>query len=183
MFKRIVITNRNLCERPFLEQLERIIKQVDMIVLREKDLPESEYGLLAREVLALGQAHRIPCVLHTHVAMARRLGCTAIHLPLPLLEQWTENLSDFTIIGSSVHSVDEARRAQSLGADYLMAGHVFATDCKKGLPPRGLAFLKEVCEAVSVPVYALGGITEETEPLIRACGAKGACRMSDYMKG
>ncbi len=181
-FKRIAVTNRNLCEMPFLEQLERIVDQVDMVILREKDLQESEYENLAKEVLALCQSHGIPCVLHTYVEAARRLGCTAIHLPLPLFEQFAGNLHDCTVIGSSVHSVAEARKAQSLGATYLMAGHVFATDSKKGLPPRGLAFLKDVCEAVSVPVYALGGITEETEALTCACGAKGACRMSDYMR-
>ncbi|KGP74776.1 hypothetical protein JT05_14405 [Desulfosporosinus sp. Tol-M] len=181
-FKRIAVTNRNLCARPFLEQLERIVGQVDMVVLREKDLPESEYEQLAKGVLGLCQRHGTSCVLHTYVEAARRLGCPAIHLPLPLFEQFAGNLSDFTVLGSSVHSVAEARKAQGLGATYLMAGNVFATDSKKGLPPRGLDFLKDVCEAVSVPVYALGGITGEKEALTYACGAKGACRMSDYMR-
>jgi len=85
------------------------------------------------------------------------------------------------IIGASVHSVVEAGDAQALGADYLIAGHIFATDCKAGVPPRGLAFLRQVCQAVSVPVFAIGGITADKVPAIRAAGAKGCCIMSEAM--
>ena len=49
-------------------------------------------------------------------------------------------------IGVSIHSAEEAKEAVSLGASYLTAGHIFTTDCKKGVPARGLEFLKEVCE-------------------------------------
>lgn len=94
----------------------------------------------------------------------------------------TENPLKKIRIGTSVHSVEEAVRAEELGASYLFAGHIFETDCKKGLAPRGLSFLEEVCKAVSIPVYALGGINDETEPLVRKTKAAGACRMSGYMK-
>ena len=64
----------------------------------------------------------------------------------------------FKVIGTSVHSVEDAIKAEQLGATYMTAGHIFATDCKKGLPPRGLDFLKNVCDTVQIPVYAIGGI-------------------------
>ena len=81
-------------------------------------------------------------------------------------------------------SVEEAVEAVSLGASYVTAGHIFATDCKKGLPPRGLSFLKEVCETVSIPVYAIGGITfDKTQwNALKEQGASGACIMSGMMK-
>ncbi len=50
-----------------------------------------------------------------------------------------------------------------MGASYLTAGHIYATDCKRGLPPRGLGFLKEVCREVSIPVYGIGGIKFDEE--------------------
>ena len=69
----------------------------------------------------------------------------------------------FTKIGISIHSVEEAKEAEQLGASYLTAGHIYATDCKRGLPPRGLGFLKEVCREVSIPVYGIGGIKFDEE--------------------
>ena len=65
----------------------------------------------------------------------------------------------------------------------MVAGHIYATDCKKGVPPRGIGFLKEVCDAVRLPVYGIGGIHFEPEQwreLVRA-GAKGGCIMSGMM--
>ena len=66
-------------------------------------------------------------------------------------------------LGISIHSVEEAKEAEQLGASYLTAGHIYATDCKRGLPPRGLGFLKEVCREVSIPVYGIGGIKFDEE--------------------
>ena len=75
-------------------------------------------------------------------------------LPLWILREAAEKklLDGFTTIGVSVHAANEALEAQSLGATYLTAGHIYATDCKKGLPPRGTAFLREICQTVSIPV-------------------------------
>ena len=82
----------------------------------------------------------------------------------------------------SVHTVEEAINAERLGADGLIAGHIFVTDCKKGLAPRGLDFLKEVCDAVSIPVFAIGGIDDSNSDIVRLAGAQGECRMSWYMR-
>ena len=81
-------------------------------------------------------------------------------------------------------SVEEAKEAQKLGATYLTAGHIYTTDCKKGLPPRGLDFLREICNAVTIPVYAIGGIHAGTGQIreVMECGASGACIMSEMMK-
>ena len=81
----------------------------------------------------------------------------------------------------SCHSVAEAVRAQTLGCTYVTAGHIFETDCKLGLPGRGLKFLTEVCQAVSIPVCAIGGISAENLAAVRDAGAAGACVMSGPM--
>lgn len=62
------------------------------------------------------------------------------------------------------------------------AGPHFPTDCKKGLPPRGLELLREVCAAVSVPVFAIGGISAENIAAVKEAGAAGACVMSGFMR-
>ena len=85
-------------------------------------------------------------------------------------------------IHNFIHKPEEAIKAQKLGVDFVFAGHVFVTDCKKGLPPRGLEFLTDVVNAVKIPVYGIGGINEENITKIMECGAAGGCMMSGFMK-
>ncbi len=89
----------------------------------------------------------------------------------------------FELVGASVHSAAEAREAERLGADYVTAGHIFVTECKKNVMPRGISFLKEVIRAVSIPVYAIGGISAGNLDLVREAEAAGACIMSQMMRG
>ena len=63
----------------------------------------------------------------------------------------------------------------------MTAGHVFETDCKKGLPGRGLAFVQEVVQAVDIPVYGIGGICAANAPDVVRAGASGVCVMSGFM--
>jgi thiamine-phosphate pyrophosphorylase len=85
-------------------------------------------------------------------------------------------------LGVSVHSVTEAFEAEQLGATYLVAGNIYETDCKKGLPGKGLTYLKEVCAAVTIPVYAIGGITRARLADTEQAGAYGGCMMSELIK-
>lgn len=152
------------------------------ILLREKDLKEEEYRELAKAVLLLCQKYKTPCILHSFTDVALKLNCTALHLPIPLLRRLNDEKKErFTILGASCHSVEEALEAQKLGCTYITAGHIFDTDCKKGLPGRGLSFLKKICESVSIPVYAIGGIGADNIKKVRDCGAAGGCVMSGTM--
>lgn len=180
----LCVTQRALCGDGFLPQLTRIASAAPAaIILREKDLPEADYVRLAEQVLAICRKAQVPCVLHTYADAAARLGAGALHMPLPLLRALRpEQKAQFPVLGASCHSPSEAVEAERLGCTYITAGHVFATDCKKGLPPRGLDFLREVCAAVSIPVYAIGGITAERMPQVRKAGAAGACVMSGLMR-
>ena len=72
--------------------------------------------------------------------------------------------------------------AQRLGCTCVFAGHIFETDCKRGLKGRGLGFLKEVCRAAEIPVYAIGGISPENYGSVISAGAAGACVMSGFMR-
>jgi thiamine-phosphate pyrophosphorylase len=96
------------------------------------------------------------------------------------LKLYKSELGNYAV-GASIHSVPEAKEAQELGAYYLIAGHIFPTDCKKGAAPRGLQFLKDVCDSVKVPVFAIGGITKDKVKDVYGAGAKGICVMSEAM--
>ena len=179
----LCVTNRTLCRDDCLLRLEEIAKcKPAGIILREKDLAEAAYKSLAAQVLDICQQYQVLCILHGFLPVALELKAAAIHLPLAALRQLypISNLR-FPYIGTSCHSVAEALEAEKLGCTYVIAGHIFATDCKKGLAPRGLDFLKEVCASVSLPVYAIGGVDGTRIASIRQAGAAGACCMSSLM--
>lgn len=179
-FKRIAISNRHICPIPLTQQVRRLSRQrIDMLILREKDMNEGDYEALAAQVQEVCRKTGITLVCHTFCKAAEHIGCRRIHLPYPRFI--TGGTEGFEEVGVSVHSLKEALAAERGGADYLIAGNIFETDCKRGLPGKGTEFLREICEKTKLPVYGLGGITEENEALIREAGAAGACRMSGYM--
>jgi len=180
----ICVTNRHLCEGDFFERIEKIAcSGVTAVILREKDLSEGEYSDLAEKFTEICEKHKIEAILHTYVDVAIELGVRSIHLPLPVFKDLSgEKKSFFEKTGVSCHSVEDAVTAEKLGASYITFGHVFVTDCKKGLLPRGLDALKNVCRAVKIPVYAIGGINERNADSVIKSGAYGVCVMSGFMK-
>ena len=180
MFKVICVTQMSAAE-DFFSQLEKICAAgIDRVILREKTLSESEYEAIAERTAEICGRYGVPLSLHTFVNAAKRLGCMDIHLSF---SDFSAGLSEgFETVGVSVHSIEEAVFVQSRGAAYITAGHIFPTDCKKGLPPRGVDFLREICTEVHIPVYAIGGITPENIHLVKASGAAGVCVMSGLMK-
>ena len=179
----LCITNRKLCREDFLTRIERIAAcHPAGIILREKDMKPEDYKELAAAVMEICEQHGVKCILHSFTDAAISLHADAIHLPLHLLRELSqEQKTHFEVLGASCHSVEDALEAQALGCTYITAGHVFETDCKKGLPGRGLDFLRNVCAAVEIPVYGIGGIDSDNIALVRNAGASGACLMSSLM--
>lgn len=176
---KICITNRHLCNADFYETVKKACETADMVILREKDLTETEYRELALKVKEICAENSTDFCINKYISVARELGCDALQLSY---QDFLTLPSKFCRTGVSVHSVEEAAAAEKQGADYLIAGHVFSTDCKKGVPPRGLKFLTDVISNVEIPVYGIGGINSENETLVTGCGAAGVCIMSGYMK-
>lgn len=166
-----------------LASLSRSEIKPDMLILREKDLEEPEYEKLLAKVKKGCDDTGIELAAHTCLAAAEHQGVKRIHLPFLLLEPYTARgkLDGMEKIGVSIHSVEEAATAWEMGASYLTAGHIFTTDCKKGLAPRGIGFLETICKAVDIPVYAIGGIHPKNLELIKKTGAAGACMMSEFL--
>lgn len=188
----IAVTNRRLCTRPFLRQMETVLEaRPHAVILREKDLPENEYRMLACQLMALCDAASVPCYLHgQYVEAALQLGCPNIHMGIAQLQSLhaIENdeggnpLAAFEGISVSCHSVPEARLACDLGATSIVLGTIFETECKPGKRGAGLDFLAEACRAVPIPVFAIGGITPERMPDVLHSGAAGGCMMSWFMR-
>ncbi len=87
----------------------------------------------------------------------------------------------FSSVGVSVHSVKEAKEAEAMGADYLIAGPVFKTKCKPDAVPKGTGLITDVLSSVRIPVYAIGGITPYNIAKVSAEGASGVCIRSPMM--
>lgn len=190
-----------------LSKLESSKYKPDMLILREKDLAEEEYEKLLKMVWDKLSDSSVEVIPHTFLKAAKNTGIASIHLPFPLLKKYMESqavceainevssetvcetsyenrkiLQGMKVIGTSVHSLEEALEAERLGASYVTAGHIFSTECKPGLEPRGLTFLQKICEGVKIPVYAIGGIHPENLEKIARTGAAGACMMSEFMR-
>lgn len=151
----------------------------ELVILREKDLPHEELVGLARDCLSICSGCGVPFSVNSDIAAARELGIRRVHLPMDILR--TADIRGFGLIGASVHSPEEAKEAERLGAHYLIAGHVFPTACKIG-EPRGTDFLKSVCSAVDIPVYGVGGIVPSNYHEVLDAGAAGAASMSSVMR-
>lgn len=185
----IVVTDSATCPRPLPKQIERLAKLTKLrpqaVILRAKSLDKAAYRTLALQAQQSCKVTGIPLILHSDWQLAHDLGISKLHLPLALLRQISEyERAYFTWLSTSVHSVGEAQEAQALGATVLIAGHIYTTQCKAGLAPRGLGFLQNVCSAVSLPVYSIGGISFDAaqHAELQANGARGACVMSAYMR-
>lgn len=180
MFKVICVTQMSAAE-DFPKQLEKICAAgIDRVILREKHLSENDYEVLAEKVIKICEKFNAPLSLHSFVPAAKRLDCKAIHLSYA--DFIAGKGKGFDTVGVSVHSIEEAISAERSGASYITAGHIFATDCKKDVPPRGTDFLKEICSKVHIPVYGIGGITAGNAGLVYGAGASGVCIMSGLMK-
>ena len=177
------MTNRKLAGEQFAARVEKAAKSgVEAVILREKDLGEEEYEALARQIKGICDRYRVPLIIHTYPGEAERLGVLRLHLSFAaFMEMKEEQRKRFEKIGVSVHSLREAGEAEVAKASYVIAGHIFATDCKKGAPPRGLSYLEEVCRGVEIPVYAIGGITAGNAAQCIGAGAAGVCMMSSLM--
>lgn len=174
----IVVTNRKLSIEPFERRIERLVRlDINRIILREKDLSPTEYYFLAKKIIKICEEYGVNLMLHTHIGVARKLGHNKIHVPIAGIDE----VKDFETVGSSCHFLSDAKKSEEAGADYITFGHVFETECKKGLAPRGLDKLSKVCRGISLPVYAIGGMTPNKYASVLNAGARGCCIMSSAM--
>lgn len=184
----VCVTHRRACQGDFGERLRAILScRPAGLVLREKDLPLSEYLELAAQVQPLCSFYEVPLVLTAlgdnawlhpdFLAFLSTYGC-GVQLPFALGKLGKDQNLAFSL---SVHSREEVALSADSQASALIAGHIYPTACKPGLAPKGLAFLREAVKAAQKPVFAIGGITPERVPEILETGAAGYCVMNPLM--
>lgn len=153
--------------------------------IREKDLPDRDLYQLAAAAVKMARNTGTRILVNGRADIALAAGAHGVHLPAvglqsAILRSW---VSDQFLVGISVHSVVEARRAAAAGADYVLFGPVFPTVSKMRYgPPLGLAALRRVCASVRIPVIGLGGIHPESVPSVLAAGAAGIAGISLFQQ-
>lgn len=180
--KIIGVTNRKLCH-DFYGRIAEISKMdLEYLILREKDLSYKELKIMAKKIKDILLDSKIKLIINGNINVACAVEAFGLQLSFKDFSEAVAKNYD-GVIGVSIHSLREAIESETLGASYLLYGHVFETDCKKGVTPRGLVELKEICSRVKIPVYAIGGIDEENYKSVINSGAYGVSIMSSLMKG
>ena len=176
-----LITDRQRCGESSLEDVvsEAIKGGVNLIQLREKDLPTGELLALAMRLREVTRGRAI-LVINDRLDVAQAAGADGVHLPengLPTsIARWV--MGRHALVGRSVHGVEAAAQAEKDGADLVQLGTIFASPSKPDSPPVGPELLREVADAVSIPVLAVGGVTLENAAEAIAAGAAGAAVIS-----
>lgn len=147
---------------------------VEMIQVREKHLSARELCRWTTAIMAAARGAKV--LVNTRVDVALACGAAGVHLPggAPPPGLWRGVVPAGFVFGVSCHTLEEVRRAERDGADFVVFAPVFEPLSKaSAIPAQGLERLAEACRSVRIPVLALGGITWENAPLCVECGAAG----------
>ena len=156
-------------------QVEESLKGgATMIQLREKHLDEDTFQAEALELQALCRRYGVPFLINDDVELAVAVNADGVHVGQHDMEagQVREKIGPDKILGVSAQTVEQALRAQAAGADYLGVGAVFPTGTKDDADAVSYDTLKAICEAVDIPVVAIGGIGVHN---VQALAGSGIC--------
>ena len=150
------------------------------IQLREKELDKESFLQEAVTLKALCESYRIPFIVNDDVDIAVRSKADGVHIGQHDMEaaKVRELIGPDMILGVSAQTVEQALKAEKDGADYLGVGSVFSTGTKADADDVSLSELKAICEAVSIPVVAIGGISLDNIVELKGTGIDGVAVVS-----
>ncbi len=178
-----LVTDRGLSRgRSTLEILQGAVRGgVTCVQLREKNCPIRDFIEQANSIKAYLRAHDIPLIINDRLDVAQAVGADGVHLgqsDMPL-NVAREILKDSMIIGISAESLQDATEAEKAGADYIGVSPIYATPTKTDTaPPLGLEGLREIQNAVRIPLVGIGGLTKDNAGEVIKHGADGVAVVS-----
>lgn len=139
---------------------EAILGGTTFMQIREKELPYDEFVALAKEVKKVTDCYNIPYVVNDEVEIAKEIDADGVHIGQSdkAIVDARKILGPDKIIGVSAQTVEQAIEAEKNGADYLGVGSIFSTSTKLDADDVSIETLRAICDAVSIPVVAIGGI-------------------------
>ena len=176
------VTDRSwLGESTLFHQVEQALRGgATLLQLREKELPLDQFVSEAIEIKAVCDRYQVPLMINDSVEVALRCGAQGVHVGQSDMQaaRVRELLGPDKLIGVSARTLEEARLAQEQGADYLGVGAVFSTSTKLDARAVSHDTLRQICEAVSIPVVAIGGISEQNVRSLHGSGIAGIAVVS-----
>lgn len=172
-----VLTDIKISGRTHEDQAEAALRGgATAIQLREKSMPATDVVSIGRRIAAICRRWNALFIVNDRPDLAVECGAGGVHVgPDDLAVPAARRIvGDRGIVGASAGTIDEARRAQAEGADYLGVGSVYATSTKADAgEPIGVAGLAEIIHAVTIPVVGIGGITADNAAAVLRAGAAG----------
>ena len=163
------------------QQVEKALKGgATFIQLREKNLDEDSFLKEAYEIQKLCKEYKVPFVINDNVDIAVKINADGAHVGQSDMEALDvrAKLGSDKIIGVSAQTVEQALLAEKHGADYLGVGAVFPTGSKDDAGDVSHETLKAICDAVNIPVIAIGGITYDNVTELSGTGIVGIAVIS-----
>lgn len=153
---------------------------VTFVQLREKHLDQAHFLEEAKDLKMLCKAYNVPFVINDNVDIALEMDADGVHVGQSDMEAGDvrAKLGPDKIIGVSAQTVEQAVLAEKRGADYLGVGAVFPTNSKDDATDVSYETLKAICQAVSIPVIAIGGITKDNVEELSGSGICGIAVIS-----
>ncbi|WP_235851960.1 thiamine phosphate synthase [Niallia nealsonii] len=176
--KLMAVTDNQHSMENLMSIILKIHEYVDYIQIREKSRTANEVYTLGKRLIDEGVAKE-KLIINDRIDVATLLNIKNVHLPgngLPV--EQVKKLNSQYFAGVSVHSQEEAQIAQKNKADYVLYGHCFQTNSKKGKPPIELQSIKKIKKQLSIPIFVIGGITEDRVEQLADLGADGVAIMS-----
>lgn len=168
------VTDRRWANKQSLkEQIELSLKGgVTFLQLREKNLSEEEFLKEAKEIKALAKEYKVPFIINDNADVAMKVDADGVHVGQDDKDakEVRKIIGKNKILGVSAQTIKQAIKAEKDGADYIGVGAVFPTGTKKDAENLSIEILKKICQSVTIPVVAIGGITKEN--ILKLKGSK-----------
>ena len=169
----------------FLEKIETACRSgVTIVQLREKNLTTNQYYQLAKEVKEITDAYQVPLIIDDRLDVCLAVDAAGLHigddeLPVSVARKV---LGPEKILGVTAKTVKRALEAEEGGANYLGTGAIFPTTTKENAPITLISTLKTICQRVTIPVVAIGGLTSENIDQLIGTGIAGVAVVRDLMQ-
>lgn len=164
-----------------MEQVKEALQAgVTLLQIREKNMEPEAFLEEVRVMKALAALHQVPVIVNDSVEIAMKADADGVHVGQSDMEAGDVRaiIGPDKILGVTARTVEEARRAEARGADYLGAGAVFGSATKTDASYMDMETLKAICRSVRIPVVAIGGIGEQNIMKLQGSGVCGAAVVS-----
>jgi len=177
------ITDSKKYGENFFERLRQVLERgVKMVQLREKGIKDRDYYLKALKAREITKEYSALLFINERVDVALAVDADGVHLPQNSLPpSVVKRIKKDLIVGFSAHDLESALYAQEEGADFITLSPIFKTSSHPEAEPIGLDTLREVSNRLSIPVYALGGITWDKIKLCYKNGAYGIAGITLFL--